>query len=197
MNGSDGKPFKTRSGDTTKLDDLLLQVKETFKNIKESNQNMSDEDLDKIVNAIIKFADLQNNREKDYIFDIEKFSNVVGKTGPYILYTYLRIAKILNNEKLEIESFNKEIYNSFDRDLRMKVLQLDSAMQSAYRERMPHYIAEYVYDICVLTNIFYQNNRISGLEENQKQQWLLLLALTNRIIKQLLNLLGISIPSEM
>lgn len=197
VNGRDGKPFKTRSGDTTKLDDLLLQVKETFKNIKESNQDMSDEDLDKIVNAIIKFADLQNNREKDYIFDIEKFSNVVGKTGPYILYTYLRIAKILNSEILTIDSFNSNIYNSFDRDLRMKVLQLEVAIQSAYKERMPHYIAEYVYDICVLTNIFYQNNRISGLESQQKQQWLLLLTLTNRIIEKLLDLLGISIPSKM
>ena len=197
VNGKDGKPFKTRSGDTTKLDDLLQQVKETFKNIKETNQNMKEEDLDKIVNAIIKFADLQNNREKDYIFDIEKFSNVVGKTGPYILYTYLRIAKILNNETLEIQTFNKEIYNSFDRDLRMKVLQLEPALDSAYRERMPHYIAEYVYDICVLTNIFYQNNHVSGLENNQKQQWLLLLTLTNRMIEKLLNLLGIQIPSEM
>lgn len=197
VNGSDGKPFKTRSGDTTKLDDLLLQVKETFKNIKESNQNMSEEDLDKIVNAIIKFADLQNNREKDYIFDIEKFSNVVGKTGPYILYTYLRIAKILKNETLEIDSFNKEIYNNFDRSLRMKVLQLEMAINSAYQERMPHYIADYVYDLCVLANIFYQNNRISGLEIGQKQQWLYLLTLTNRIIEKLLNLLGISIPSEM
>lgn len=197
VNGSDGKPFKTRSGDTIKLDNLFSIVKEAFINTKESNKNMSLEDLDKIVNAIIKFADLQNNREKDYIFEPLKFSNVVGKTGPYILYTYLRVNKILKQEELKINSLNNIIYNSFDRDLRLKLLDLPSIVENAFQEKMPNYIAEYIYDICVVSNIFYQNNHIVGLEENNKQQWLLLLTFTNKVLSELLNLLAIQIPSEM
>jgi len=197
VNGSDGKPFKTRSGDTVKLEDLFKQVKEVFIETKESNKCMKEEDLDIIVNAIIKFADLQNNREKDYIFDIIKFSNVVGKTGPYILYTYVRINKILKQENLKINKLNKEIYNKYDRDLRLKLLDLNTSINNAFTERMPHHITEYIYDLCVLCNIFYQNNHITGLEENKKQQWLLLLTFTNKLLKELLNLLAIKIPSEM
>lgn len=197
VNGSDGKPFKTRSGDTVKLDDLFNQVKEVFIATKESNKDMSDEDLDILVNAIIKFADLQNNREKDYIFDIQKFSNVVGKTGPYILYTYLRINKILEQENLNINTLDTNIYNEFDRELRLKLLDLPMILNSAYKERMPHYIAEYVYDICVLLNIFYQNNHVSTADDNLKQQWLALLTFTNKLLKDLLNLLAINIPSKM
>lgn len=197
VNGSDGKPFKTRSGDTVKLDSLFSLVKQVFINSKETNKDMKEEDLDIIVNAIIKFADLQNNREKDYIFDIDKFSNISGKTGPYILYTYLRINKILNNETLNIDSLDEKIYNQYDRDLRLKILDLKNAIYNAYNERMPHYIAEYLYDLCVLLNIFYQQNHISTCEENIKQQWLLLLTLTNKIIKELLNLLAIKIPTQM
>ena len=88
VNGLDGKPFKTRNGDSPKLQSLLKQAKDVLIAKKDSNQNRSEEDLDILVNAILKFADLSNNWERDYIFDISKFSEVVGKTGPYILYTY-------------------------------------------------------------------------------------------------------------
>ena len=196
VNGSDGKPFKSRSGDTVKLDDLFKLVKEVFINTKETNKDMKDSDLDILVNAIIKFADLQNNREKDYIFDINKFSEVTGKTGPYVLYTYLRVNRILNNEKLTINKFNK-IYNNFDRELRIKIIELGISVDNAFKEFLPNYIAEYVYDICVLNNIFYQNNNIGNSEDSKKQEWLLLLSLSNNILKQLLDLLVIKIPSEM
>lgn len=197
VNGSDGKPFKTRSGDTVKLDDLFKNVKETFIGIKESNKNMSEEDLNILVNAIVKFADLQNNREKDYIFDINKFSQVVGKTGPYVLYTYLRVNKILENEELTINKLNDKVYNKFDRDLRIKIIELQISVDNAFKEFLPSYIADYVYDICVLNNVFYQNNHISNLNDEKKQEWLLLLSLSNKILKKLLYLLTINIPSEM
>lgn len=197
INGQDGKPFKTRSGESLKLDDLILQVKETFLNLKEENKNMAQEDIDKIVNAIIKFADLQNNREKNYIFDIQKFSNVVGKTGPYILYTYLRIQKIIGTGTKELHLSN-QIYNRFDRDLRLKLLELEQAIQNAVKDRMPHYIADYVYQLCVLANNFYQNNYLTNLaEEQKKNDWILILTLTNNIIQTLLDLLVIEIPSIM
>lgn len=198
INGSDGKPFKTRSGSAPKLRDLFSLVKETFLSLKESNKDMSKEDLDKIVNGIIKFADLQNNRDKDYIFDVEKFSNVVGKTGPYIQYTYLRINKILKNEKNTYTKLSENIYNKQDRDLRIHLLNLDQAIKNAFENRMPSYIASYLYDTCVLMNSFYQNNHINS-EKNieMKEDWLYILNLGNKIIKEMLNLLMIDIPSIM
>lgn len=197
INGKDGKPFKTRSGETLKLIDLIEDVKATFLGLKESNKDMSQEDIDIIVNAIIKFADLQNNLEKNYIFDIEKFASVVGKTGPYILYTYLRINKIIEGMN-ETGKLTDEIYNDFDRNLRLKLLELESSLGFAVKERRPHYIADYVYNLCVTANNFYQNNYLSSLEDGaKKDDWVAVLTLTNKIIKEMLNLLVIDVPSAM
>ena len=197
VNGTDGKPFKTRSGDAPKLDSLFSQIKEIFKNVKESNSTMNEEDSDKIVNSILKFADLQNNRDRDYIFDIEKFSNVVGKTGPYMLYTTLRIKKILNSEEFN-HTLSNNVYNESDRNLRIKLLELDLALTSAFNSRMPSYIADYIYTLSLIANNFYQNNHINGLEDREnKNDWLFVLTLTNRIIKEMLNLIVIDIPSHM
>ena len=198
VNGLDGKPYKTRSGDTPKLQDLFKQAKEVLIDKKETNQDMSDDDIDKIVNAILKFADLQNNRERDYIFDISKFSSVVGKTGPYILYTYLRINKIINNETMPDISISDNIYNEYDRKLRLAMLNMPLALNNAFINRMPHYIAEYVYNLCVLLNAFYQNNHIHGIDDKQKlKDWLSILIKANQMIKELLSLLVIEIPTVM
>lgn len=197
INGKDGKPFKTRKGDAPKLSELFDLVKETFISLKEENKNMKKEDIDKIVNAIIKFADLQNGRDKDYIFDIEKFSQVVGKTGPYILYTYLRIDKILKEEKVE-DTLNDKIYNEVDRNLRMKLLDLENSFNLAFKERKPSYLADYIYSVAIFANNFYQANHIIGMEDlENKNSWLYILNLTNKILKEMLYLLGIEIPSVM
>lgn len=197
VNGSDGRPFKTRSGDTVKLDDLFNIVREAFISSKITNQEMSNKDLDILVNSIIKFADLQNNREKDYIFDINKFSSINGKTGPYTLYTYLRMNKILASEKININQFNDQIYNRYDRDLRLKLIELDLSINSAFEELLPSHIADYIYDVCVLDNVFYQQNNVRNLVDEKQQQWLLLIEFNNKILKQLLELLIIKIPSGM
>lgn len=197
VNGTDGKPFKTRKGDAPKLDSLFLQIKEIFKNAKESNETMSDEDSDKIVNSILKFADLQNNRDRDYIFDIEKFSNVVGKTGPYMLYTTLRINKILKNEEWN-HILSNNVYNESDRKLRIKLLELDLSLENAFNYRMPSYIADYIYNLAILTNNFYQTNHINGLEDVQKKNdWLFVLKLTSMVLEEMLHLIVIDIPSFM
>lgn len=196
VNGLDGKPYKTRSGDAPKLDNLFKEVKDIFVSKKDTNKNMSEIDKDKIVNAIIKFADLQNNREKDYIFDIDKFSEVVGKTGPYILYTYLRINKIIENK--EINTLNNIIYNDYDRSLRIKLIELELSISNAFKNRMPSYIADYIYDLCVTVNSFYQNNHINNeLDTEKKNNWVYILNLTNKILKEMLNILVIEIPSVM
>ena len=197
INGTDGKPFKTRSGNAPKLDELFHQIQGIFLEKKEDNKDMQQEDIDKIVNAILKFADLQNNREKDYIFDISKFANVVGKTGPYMLYTYLRIQKIVESESFE-HNLSDSIYNEDDRKLRLKLLELESSLQSAFEERLPSYLVEYIYSLAVLANTFYQNNRIQGLtDETKKTDWLSLFDLTKNVLKEMLNLIMIDIPKFM
>lgn len=196
VNGSDGKPYKTRSGQAPKLQNLFDEAKDILLSKKEMSSDVTDKDIDKIVNSILKFADLQNSREKDYIFDISKFSEVVGKTGPYILYTYLRINKIING--LSIDKLSNNIYNEFDRNLRLKILDLPNAFENAFVNRMPHFIAEYVYDLCVLTNAFYQNNHINSEEDLvKKNDWINILNITCSIIKEMLSLLVIEIPDSM
>ena len=196
INGKDGKPFKTRNGEALKLDDLINDVKEIFVSKKETNKDMKPEDIDIIVNAIIKFADLQNNREKNYIFDIEKFADVNGKTGPYLLYTAVRIRKLINDHKGSL--LKTTIYNKWDRDLRIKLLEVNEVVTKAADTRMPSYVADYLYDLAVIANTFYQNNNISNLEDEEiKNTWLSLLSYTYQVIEKLLNLLIIEIPSEM
>lgn len=198
INGLDGKPYKTRSGDTPKLDDLFSEVKEIFISKKESNKDMKAEDIDKIVNSILKFADLQNSRDRDYIFDINKFSETTGKTGPYILYTYLRMNKIVEKYDTNINNISNKVYNNYDRELRLELLKLEQSIMNSFKEFKPHYIAEYIYNLCVLMNSFYQNNHISNLEDEEKlNDWVSVIKLANKIIKDMLNLLMIDIPTEM
>ena len=198
VNGLDGKPYKTRSGDTPKLQNLFEQVKEIFESAKEENKNKSESDKNIIVNSILKFADLQNSRERDYIFDIEKFSGLVGKTGPYILYTYVRINKILEKFTNDVNNLTDNIYNNYDRDLRVKLLDLEYELNLAFENRKPNYLVDYIYDLCVLVNAFYQNNHIINLDDEIKRNdWISVLKLSNKIIKEMLNLLAIEIPTEM
>lgn len=194
VNGPDNKPFKTRAGGTMKLKSLIEEVKEEFINLRDENKNMDKEDLDKIVNAIIKFADLQNDLEHSYIFDIKKFSEVNGKTGPYILYTYLRINKLISENSSVLSNV---IYSETDRNLRLKLLEVGSVIDMAAMERKPHYIANYLYELSVLANNFYQNNKVSGLSGTQKDDFDILLGFNNKVIKTLLELIGISIPKVM
>ncbi len=198
INNSDGKPYKTREGNTPKLNNLFQETKEIFKNKKPENQTISEKDLDILANSIIKYADLQNNREKEYIFDLQKFSDTVGKTGPYILYTYLRTNKIIKNNENIVDNFKENIYNIQDRELRMKLLELDATLNYAFQTRLPSVIANYLYEICVSLNSFYEKNHINNLEDkNKKAEWLALLKLTTKIIKKLLDLLIIKIPTKM
>ena len=197
VNGTDGKPFKTRAGNAPSLRDLLNETKDIFISKKEENKDMSEEDLNKIVNSIVKFADLQNNLTNDYIFDINKFSNTSGKTGPYMQYTVLRLKKILDNEIIPTE-LSDNIYNEVDRNLRLKITNLCEAFDKAYENRMPSYIVDYIYDLANEANNFYQTNHIAGLDdETKKNDWLYVLNITVNILTDMLKLIGIDIPSYM
>lgn len=198
VNGPGGKPFKTRSGNLLKLSDLIMDVKENFLSKKEENKNMNEEDINIITNAIIKFAELSNNREKNYIFDIDKFSDVLGKTGPYILYTALRIKKLIRDTNTTNNEVSNIIYNKIDKDLRMKLLDVSNVVDKAAEERMPHFIADYLYDLSVIINSFYQNNNFASCTDKVKlNDWKELLNLSYEVIEFLCNLLVMKIPSKM
>ncbi|MCR5224099.1 MAG: arginine--tRNA ligase [Bacilli bacterium] len=197
VNGPDGKPFKTRAGNAPSLRDMLNETRDIFISKKEENKDMSEEDLNKIVNAIIKFADLQNNLQNDYIFDINKFSNTAGKTGPYMQYTVLRLKKIIDSESIK-DKLSSNIYNEVDRNLRLKISNLPEAFNNAYENRTPSYIVDYIYDLANEANNFYQLNHIAGLDDEQKKNdWLYILNLTVNILTDMLYLIGIEIPSYM
>ncbi|MBR3199184.1 MAG: arginine--tRNA ligase [Bacilli bacterium] len=194
VNGPDNKPYKTRDGGALKLESLIEDVKNEFISLREENKNMAKEDLDKIVNAIIKFADLQNDLTKNYIFDIKKFSEVNGKTGSYILYSYLRINKLLFESDSKL---SENIYNEADRSLRLKLLEVSMVIDQAAKERKPHYIAGYLYELAVTANNFYEVNKMSEASENEKNDYNIILSYNNFVLKTLLELLGIEIPKAM
>lgn len=196
INGPDNKPYKTRSGDTVKARDFINEVKDTFLNLREENTKMKEQDVDIIVNAIIKFGELQNARGNNYIFDLEKYSSTVGKTGPYLLYTYLRLNKLINQDINHLVIENN--YSQDELNLKLKLLQVTNYLNKAADERRPDYIAEYLYDLAVTANVFYQNNNISKLEdENKKLNLMTLIKATTNTMKTLLDLLVIDIPEEM
>ena len=198
VNGTDGKPFKTRAGNSPKLDGLFKQVKEVLVESKDTLASASEQDLDILVNSIIKFADLQNNRERDYIFDIEKFSKISGKTGPYILYTYLRLNKILQLEDCSCLKYSNTQVNKSERELKIQLLTLGKNFNKAQEEKMPSYICDYIYNVCNYANTFYENNRIKAEKNTEvKNNWLALIQTTTKILKSMLNLLVIDIPSVM
>ncbi|MDD3397969.1 MAG: DALR anticodon-binding domain-containing protein, partial [Clostridia bacterium] len=182
-----------------KLEDLLNDVKDILIENKEILEVAKDEDVDKIVNSVIKFADLQNNRERDYIMDLDRFSKIDGKTGPYILYSYLRIKKLIDDfENFSINKINTISYNESERKLKLQLIKLEINFLKSFKERKPNFIAEYIYDLCCNLNSFYEINRFNDVNNESKLgSWLFEMKLSLKILKEMLKLLVIDIPSKM
>jgi len=209
MNGKDGKPFKTRAGGTLRLSDLISLVEDNAKvkiiaNLKEKGIDPAIEDteaISKIIGlATLKFADLSNYRLKDYIFDLEKFSSFEGKTGPYILYSTVRIKNIIR--KLEESGFEKGPLlppaSQVERDMMLKLDGFESTLILAARDRSPNIICEYVYDIATLVSSFYHTHHIINEKDiDQKKSWYSLLSIVLRNLEIGLDILGIVIPERM
>lgn len=199
MNGKDGKPFKTRDGGVLELNELIRMVKEEIQN-KMTNYD-TEEEKEEISNiltvAAIKYADLLPFRTTDYIFDVEKFCSFEGKTGPYILYTMVRIKSILR--KLNISNNEiKNINSESERNLYIKVLELSKVLTKSYNERTLSYICDYLYEICSLFNKFYSECNIINETDTLKQSdYIALLNLTYNTVSNLLNVLAIDIPEKM
>ena len=199
MNGKDNKPFKTRDGGVLQLNDLIKMIKdELSKRISSSSSEEEKEEiLNKLTVATIKFADLLPYRTTDYIFDLEKFCSFEGKTGPYILYSMVRIKSILN--KVDYKSFSiHDIYSDSERKLYVKLLSLSKILNKSYNEKTLSYICEYLYELCSIFNKFYsETNIINETNNERKETYITLLHLILNICTTLLDVLAIEIPDKM
>lgn len=200
MNGKDGKPFKTRDGGVMKLESLLNEIKEeTSKYVQDSNMEESEKkDIsDKVAVAALKYADLLPNVEKDYIFDMSKFCSLEGKTGPYILYSVVRMKSLLAKSNIS-EYKIYDIYSQTEKELITKILEMPIRIDTAYRNKTLSEVTEYIYELDSLYNKFYAENRIlTEQNESKKQTWLFITDLAYKINKLLLDILAIEVPDKM
>ena len=202
MNGKDGKPFKTREGGVMRLHDLIEIIKSAVRDkIVANNSVEADkvEDTARIVGlAALKYGDLSNQATKDYIFDIDRFAAFEGNTGPYILYTVVRIKSILSKVNPTGEEVIVKPYSDVERDLMLKLTKFNEVIEASYAERAPQKICEYIYDVSNIFNRFYNSNKIVSEEDKEKQSsWVAMITLVKRVIEQCLDLLGIEVPEKM
>ena len=199
MNGKDGKPFKTRDGGVLQLNDLLKMVRdELYKKMDKYEDGEEKESiLDTLTVATIKYADLLPFRTTDYIFDIEKFCSFEGKTGPYILYTLVRINSILEKSN-NSESNIIDVYSETEKNIYIKLLELSKMLEKSYSEKTLSYICEYLFELCSLFNKFYgETNVLNESDNNKKNTYLSMLRLIYNTCKNLLDILAIKIPNKM
>lgn len=208
MNGPDGKPFKTRAGGVMKLEDLIqMGIDKARERLNEARlaQDMDEEEREEVAHkvaiAAIKFADLQNNRVADYIFDIDRMTSFEGKTGPYVLYQAVRIGSLLRKaefQNLRISESRKFVIEDGDRALALLLAEFPDHFEGALNNYAPHILAEYVYRLAQTFSSFYGQCHILS-EENEalKQSRLALCANTYALIETCLGLLGIEIPRRM
>lgn len=198
MNGPDGKPFKTRDGGVMSLRSLIdLVSNETRKiikdNIKEENK---DELAKKLAIAAIKYADLLPNRSSDYIFDPVKFSDINGKTGPYILYGTVRMSSLINKSDISFKKYY-QITTKEERDIILNIINLRDVIEKSFKTRTVNDICEYLYKLTSSFNTFYSNHEVLSESNNiVKESYLSLIKLVYDTNKYLLNILAIDVPKE-
>lgn len=206
VNGADGHAFKTRDGGVMRLEMLINEINEKmYQKIVESREVDEEEARNTaklIALSAIKYGDLSNQASKDYIFDIDKFTSFEGDTGPYILYTIVRIKSILAKAKEQGEDLTnlslKEADTDSQKALMMTIARFNAMMENAYEEVAPHKICAYIYDLANALNRFYHENRILAEEdETKKRSWLGLLILTKEILEACIDVLGFSAPERM
>lgn len=206
MNGKDGKPFKTRAGGVMRLESLLNEIEEEMYKKITSNHTVDDAEARdtarKVALSAIKYGDLSNQASKDYVFDVERFTSFEGNTGPYILYTIVRIKSILNkyNEanKLPAETRINAASNEYEKALMLELCKYNSVIENSYEEYAPHKICSYIYDLSNEFNRFYHETKIISEEDKTKQAgWIKLLMLTKEVLESCIDILGFSAPERM
>ncbi len=201
MNGPDGKPFKTRDGGVMTLKNLIGLVKEeTTKRIKEEivSETEKEEVAQMVAVAALKYADFLPHRTTDFIFEVDKFSDLEGKTGPYLLYSTIRMKSLLDKAKSLKQEKVTQIKTKEEKELGLMILNLSDVLIKSLESKTLNDIAEYLYNITSLYNKFYAENKVLT-EENQNLQesWLVLTKVVYDINKLLLDILGIKVPRKM
>lgn len=201
INGTDGKPFKTRDGGVMQLNSLIDIVKcEVEKNIREDIAGSErDKIADQLAIATLKYADLLPSRSTDYIFDIQKFASFDGKTAPYLLYSTIRMKSLLNKADEMNVSFDKIIkLNGCEKEIILELFNLPNVLNKAYQEKSLNEICEYIYRLTSSYNKFYSDNHVLTLEDNElKESWLTLTSVVCNLNKMILDVLAIDIPDKM
>ncbi len=206
MNGKDGKPFKTREGGVMRLDNLIQGVNEEVYRKIMDNRDMEEVEARSIASqvglAALKYGDLSNQVSKDYIFDIDRFTSFEGDTGPYILYTIVRIKSILSKfTEMNKAAVGKEILPSAsitEQALMLELTKFNEMIHSAYEEIAPHRICSYIYDLANAFNSFYHNTKIITEEDVAKQSsWIALIILVQDVLLLCIDLLGFKAPERM
>ena len=198
LNGPDGKPFKTRDGGIMSLRELISVVKtETRKVIKDNIKEEDKDDLAEVLAiAAIKYADLLPNRTSDYVFDPVKFSDINGKTGPYILYSTVRMKSLLSKSNLKFDKYYK-INTKEERDILINIIKLRSVIEKSFNMRSLNEICEYIYKLTSSFNAFYSNHEVlTEKDECIKESYLTLINEVYKINKYLLNILAITLPDK-
>ena len=212
MNGKDGKPFKTRDGGVMRLEYLVSEIdNEMLKKITENqkskeNLGISEEEAKEtaktVALAAIKYGDLSNQASKDYIFDIDRFTSFEGNTGPYILYTIVRIKSILHKYhdlgKSAEGAVITSVHSESEKNLMLEISKFNAVIDGAFADTAPHKICSYIYDLANAFNSFYHETKIMSEEDETVQKsYIRLLELTKSVLETSINLLGFSAPERM
>lgn len=205
MNGKDGKPFKTRDGGVMRLENLMSDINDEMQKKINENRNMKEEDAKETAEVVglsaIKYGDLSNQAVKDYIFDVERFTSFEGDTGPYILYTVVRIKSILAKyatEHIAVNTNMRPPVSESEKALMLEVSRFNAVIENAFEELAPHKICSYIYDLANAFNRFYHETKIlSEKDEMQRASWIKLLELVKDILEISIDLLGFSAPERM
>ncbi|MCI8799380.1 arginine--tRNA ligase [Acetatifactor muris] len=206
MNGSDGKPFKTRDGGVMRLENLIGETRdEMYRKIREGREMPEEEakeTAETVAISALKYGDLSNQAAKDYIFDIDRFTSFEGDTGPYILYTVVRIKSILNKYQEQGGEMKGLMFlkagSESEKALEMALVQFNTMMMNAAEEKAPHRVCAYIYDLANAFNHFYHETKIlAEADEDRRRSLIALLMLTRDVLETCIDLLGFSAPEKM
>lgn len=202
MNGKDGKPFKTRDGGAMRLENLIKETKDAVLNRIKNDDNFTEDEVNsiasKIALAALKYGDLSNQPSKNYIFDLDRFISFEGNTGPYILYTIVRIKSILKKygeyEHLAIQ----EPTTSYAKDVMLSISKFSSVLENTLKDSSPSLICAYIYELAGFINKFYHETPILGEENKEKKEgYIALVGLAKRILETCIDILGFEAPDKM
>ena len=206
MMGKDGKPFKTRTGGTVKLADLLIEsVERADKLVREKNTNLNDQEITEIARKVgigaVKYADLSKTRTNDYIFDWDAMLSFEGNTAPYLQYAYTRIFSIFRKADIDLDTFSAKVKltTSEEKQLALKLLQFNEVVNQVAIDCYPHSLCNFLFELSSLFMSFYEHCPIlkSDIEHETAQSRLQLCAYSACILKKGLDLLGIEVMEKM